>query len=175
MLLSDLLEVLLPVFLETHLFFTLGVELIHDVVETRLESLLEDSVVFVPSLDDGLVVEGVLDLDFARELVVTNTFLRLVGGVRAQRGLACVAFQGGVHIPIGLKLLLKVDLEDGWSKSWELPRGSLGQVGVVIHRHQVFDVLVLLLHDLISWQHDEVLLVNDGVEEFDERARVVQE
>lgn len=35
-------------------------------------------------------------------------------------------------------------------------------------------ILVLLLNNLITWEHDEVLLVNDGVEKFDHGASVVQ-
>ena len=38
----------------------------------------------------------------------------------------------------------------------------------------MLDILVLLLYDFITWQHDEVLLVNDCIEKLDQCTCVVQ-
>ena len=66
----DLLQVLLPVLLEAHLFLPLVVELGHDVVETLLEALLELVIVFVASANDRLVMIRILYLHLARELIL---------------------------------------------------------------------------------------------------------
>ena len=38
----------------------------------------------------------------------------------------------------------------------------------------MLDILVLLLHYFISWQHDEMLLVDECIEQIDKGPRIVQ-
>ena len=38
----------------------------------------------------------------------------------------------------------------------------------------MLDILMLLLDNLIAWQHDEVLLVNNRIEKFDHTSCIVE-
>ena len=90
MLYCDLFEILLPVLLEADLLLPLGIELAHDVVEALLEAHLEDGVVVVASTHNRLVVQRILDLDFACHLVlyalIALTNGRLCSASRAHGG-----------------------------------------------------------------------------------------
>ena len=71
-------------------------------------------------------------------------------------------------------MLLKVDLEDAGAEAGELSCCSLREISVGIHCHQMLDILMLLLDNLITWQQDEVLLVNNRVEKLDHASCIVQ-
>lgn len=75
---SDLFEVLAPVLRETHLLLALLIKLAHDVVETLLEALLEDSVIFVPIANNGLMMHRVLHFHLTSNLVL-DAFTTLSG------------------------------------------------------------------------------------------------
>ena len=82
---------------------------------------------------------------------------------------------GALHVSVGLELLFKVYLEDRLTKAGELACCPLGQVCVCVSGHQVLDVLVLLLDNLVTWQLDEVLLVDQRVKQADQSTGVVEE
>lgn len=178
---SDLLEVLVPVVLETHLFLAFLVEGVHDGAQTVLEPGLELQVVFVTRLDDRLVVSRVLNLDFARNFILlacsagqtrsTRVVLEVLFG-RCGTCHLCIIIRlvGAVH---GGVLALEVNAEHGGAETWELAPWTVGKVDVHLHSEQQLDVLVLLLHNFVARQHDEALLVDEAVVKLDQAARVV--
>jgi len=174
----DLLEVLLPVLLETNFLLALRVKLRHDVVKTLLEARFELTIVVIAGPDDGFVVISVLYFNLTGEFILDFiAFWGLSGSWGASRfgeGRCSTTFSSRcVTISIGSKLLLKVYLENRGAKAWELSRGPLRQISIGIHGHQVLDILVLFLNDFITRQHYEMLLVNNSIIESDYGPSVV--
>ena len=66
-------------------------------------------------------------------------------------------------------------MEDWLTQARELASSPLGQIRVCISGHQVLDVLVLLFDDLITWQLDKVLLVNQRIKEADQSTSIIEE
>ena len=174
---GDLLEILVPVLLKANLLLAFRVKLVHDVIETLLEALLEDTVILVTCPHDRLVVKGVLNLNLGRKFVSTSA---LIDGARR----LCRAVWSGkrhgtgdslccIKVSVRLELPLEVNLENGGAKTRELASRPLRQVCVRVHCHQMLHVLVLLLNNFVSWKHYKVLFVDDSVEEFDHGSSIV--
>ena len=198
MLNSDLLEVLLPILPEAKLFLPLLVKLGHHFVDAVLEAFLEREVVLIACLDDGLVMECVLDFDFCADLVLLYVAFNGLSGTAwpllwAARSLgACwssclrrawsgqprlirlLLFISVLETIYRAELLLEVDLEYARPESWELPGGALGHIFLAVHGDQMFDVLVLLFDNLVSRQHYELLFVDYAIEKLDKGACIVE-
>ena len=149
MLNCDLFKILAPVFLETYFLFAFRIKFGHDIVKTGLESALELQVILITSPDDCFVMQCVLDLNLPRKLILGFLFLLLLGG-GFRWAIRSADRQGASIISVGLKLLLKVNLENRWSEAGEFSGGTLREVGICIHGHQVLDILVLLFNDFIA-------------------------
>lgn len=113
-LLGDFFEVLAPVLCESDVLSAVAVVLAHNALDGLLESLLEQDVVFIPRLDDGFVVGGVLHLHFTADLVEFGRFFCSWG---TWFGVSILS----LHLwPVGVKHGFVVDIEDAMTKSWPL-------------------------------------------------------
>ena len=79
--LSDFFEVLWPVTVKSEFFLPQSVKSLHDSLDTSLESVLELSVVLIPSLDYELVMLGIGYLDILTDL----SLLLIYWGLRVFR------------------------------------------------------------------------------------------
>ena len=66
----DLFEVLVPVFLESDLFFPFRIKFAHDVVEAGLEALLKLRIILVARPDDCFMVQRVLHLNLTDKFIL---------------------------------------------------------------------------------------------------------
>ena len=72
---SDLFQIFLPVNVKPVLFLPVTVKLVHDSHHTHVESLPENLVKLIASLDDHFVVLGVFNTDFGVDLILGDFFL----------------------------------------------------------------------------------------------------
>ena len=129
-----------------------------------LESDLVSLVVLIPRFDYSLVLWSILDVNFDGDLVLIVRSWLLLRWFLALSWLLLILFEG----------LLVVNLEWVVSETWPLP--------CLLFRHVIrfhlgcesSDVGMLLLNYLISWQHDEIWLLQESVEDLDEASEVVE-
>ncbi len=153
----DLLQVLLPVSVETQFVLPVTVKFSHYSTDAGLESLPILYVGIVASLNNVLVVRGVLNSQIRVDFVLHHWSFSVCCWTSLFRNRSiCVR-----------KQFLEINFKDASAKSWERPRLSSREVLVSLHRNKMLDVLVLLLNNLITWEQDEVLLVHQIVEQQD--------
>ena len=109
---SDLLKISGPVNVEFELIWPFAVVFWHNSSQTLLEPFLKLQVEFIASLDDGLVVRGILYGHLCVDLVLRNS--RHVKSHRAR-------FWRFIIRVSSITVFRKINFENTGSKSWELP------------------------------------------------------
>lgn len=162
---SDLLKIRRPVSIEFHLIRPFAVIFRHNFPQTILKPLLKLQVEFISSLDDGLVMKGVLDGHICIDLILRDSRHINTHCARFRRFTA--------RIP-SIAVLRKIDFEYTGAQSRELSGFPSAQIFIALLSNQELDILVFLLNDLVARQHNEVLFVDDPVEKTHHNACAAQ-
>lgn len=163
---GNFFEVSCPVDIEAVLISSLLVILLHDGLGACKEAVTELKIMLVAGPHRRLVVRSVFERHLCIEFVFWDGSLWSGG----------TGFWPLIQSRVGSRVKSReINLEDGSAKASELPRLAPAQIFISLHRHQVLDVFVLFLADLVAWQLDEMFLVQDAIKEQDHCSEVIQE
>jgi len=148
MLNGDFFKIFLPICIETVFFLPVAVELLHNALNTYIETTLEYFVKFITSLNYLLMVCSVFYRYFCVNFVLYNRLI-WYSTLRAY------------WLSISLwRQFCKINLKYTCTKTLERSCFSSGQILITFHSNKVLYIFVFLLYNLVARQHNEVFFVN---------------